>query len=276
MDIIKTFKSPAEYLEWATKAPCQWKGVLSSRSEGGRDWAGTDTYDEAYNLAKYGWVDGLKVLKQRVEIAMELGVQVPNAIKRYDIAGGYPDPVRAAAGDVFCMVSKGKDFKHKPVVKIRVDSSFSAEVDVDRVMKWGGAICSYVNQLEMMGFSTQLDWFEESFQNETKVSFGFPLKRAGEQLSLLDAVFWLAHPSSVRRISFSAMERLDVEADFSYGYGRPSVVTKPEKDVLHLTINDARDSVERNLERICDKHQKILQNDPESALGQILSGQNLD
>ncbi len=152
----------------------------------------------------------------------------------------------------------------------------SWSVSAADVMKWGGAICSYVNQLEMMGVSTQLDWFTEASAYETEVSFGFPLKRAEEQLSLLDAAFWLAHPSSLRMIYISAVERLDIERDFSLSYGSPSVVTKPEQDVLHLTINDARGSVERNLESICDKHQKILQNDPESMLGQILSGQNLD
>lgn len=63
--IIKKFNSAGAFLEWASNAPCQWRRKLSSRKTDydTRSFTGTDNYEEAYKLAKYGWEEGLKTIK---------------------------------------------------------------------------------------------------------------------------------------------------------------------------------------------------------------------
>jgi len=263
--IIKKFDSPLEYLEWASNAPTPWKGRLSSRSTENTHWYGTKNYDEAYRLAKYGWPEGLEKLAKQVDIAATLSPNVPNKRKRYDVAGTTPSPSRAAAGEPFAMATRGKDFKQKPVITLRTYFCFSSSTDVDSVTKWGAAICSYVNQLSRAGFSVQLDYYNEAKPSsgyDSSVSFQFPLKKAGEPLSLSNIAFWWMHPSSHRRVFFSALERLDVERSYESGYGYPRIVMQPKSDVFFVTIDDARDSIEGCLKVIKQKHLELLRANP--------------
>ena len=174
------------------------------------------------------------------------------------------DFARAAAGDPMAMILKGKSEKAKPIIKIRMNVGYSASVDSEDIMRWGGAVCSYIERLEKAGFSTQLDTFMESESRDggPSVSFQFPLKKAGSRLDLSDVAFWWGHPSAIRRVEFSAIERLDIERHYSDGYGYPAVVEKPEPGVLFLNIADARRTSQECLDAIFQKHQDVLREHP--------------
>ena len=79
--IIKKFRSPNDFLEWATTAESPWTGELSSRRERDSSWAGTANYDEAYKLARYGWKEGLDQLSAQVKVAAKLSPQARNPRK---------------------------------------------------------------------------------------------------------------------------------------------------------------------------------------------------
>ena len=272
--IVKKFNSPLEFLEWATHSESPWTGRLSSREtdSDARDFTGTANYDEAYQLAKFGWKEGLDRLAEQVQVAAKLSPQAPNRRKRFDVAGHSPHTPRAAAGEPFAMATRGKDFKQKPIIKIRTNYGYLGNVDTSRVMRWGAAICSYIQTLEKAGFSTQLDAFNEVSSTGPSISFQFPLKKAGQPLSLSNVVFWWGHPSAQRRISFSGRERLDVERWYSGGYGRTAVITPPEPGVLFLNIDDARDTMEECLKVISQKHRKLLEENPDPALSILKDG----
>ena len=95
------------------------------------------------------------------------------------------------------------------------------------------------------------------------LSFRFPLKDSGEYLSLSNVVFWWGHPAALRRIHFSAVERLDIQRWYGCGYGKQANVTTPDAGTLHLSIEDAGNDIEENLEIIRRKHLAIMsKNDP--------------
>lgn len=256
--IIKKFDTPLDFLEWATSAPCVWRGRLASK-EGTYSFTGTHSYEEAYNLAKFGWPEGVKMLKKEVEIAENILTPDKKPRKRFDVYGYRASPERAAAGEAFNMIRKGKTIKKRPIIKIRTNMTFNASTSREHVMRWGAAICSYVNMLERQGQSVELTNVYESESNGPSVSFQFKLKAAEEKLSLASIVFWWAHPSSLRRIEFAADEKLDIEEWFGQGYGRHKNVTPVDDDTLFLSINDAGYSMEENLEIIRKKHEKLLQ-----------------
>ncbi len=267
--IIKKFDSPLEYLEWASDTSTPWKGELSSRKTNNAQWAGTANYEEAYDLARNGWPEGLEKLAKQVDIAAKLMPSPQNKKLRYDVAGARPSPSRAAAGEPFAMATRGKDFKPKPVIKLRTYFSFASSTETDLVTTWGAAICSYVNELSHAGFSVQLDYYNEAkpsqsgdYNSSPPVSFQFPLKEAGYPLSLANVAFWWMHPSSHRRVFFSALEKLDVERGYTGGYGYPRIVMQPEKDVFYLTIDDARPKLKECLEVIKTKHAELLKSHP--------------
>lgn len=262
--IVKSFDSPFAYLQWATHAPCMWKGELASRKSDDNEWSGTPTYEDAYHLAKYGWKEGLKMLTEQVRLA-EL-MQPPTAsqpVRKYDVAGYFPNPGRAAAGEMFNMVSpEAGELSKKPVIKISVNGTYPCTINPAHVMQWGAAICSYVNQLEKVGKSVQLDYVSDFIPSGDSsmpaVSLRFPLKKAGDPLSLASVVFWWAHPSSLRRIGFSALEKLDIEQGYQHGYGRYATVMKPEEGEFYLTIDDSGRNLEESLANIRRKHMPIL------------------
>ncbi len=267
--ILKKFNSASEFVEWAANAPCKWSGKLSSRRVGRKDWSGTNTFEEAYELALYGWDEGLKKLTTQVNLADKIIAKFSAKQHSYDVAGYRPHIPRAIAGEPLNMIITPYDeIKPKPVVNIRTNFTCNSHVSSGRIMKWGAGICSYIKMLENRGYGTELYAVAESNPSSNKsnknapnTSFQFPLKHAENPLSLSNVVFWFAHPAAQRRIKFSASERLDIEKWYGGGYGRAANVTTPAKGTLALSIDDAGDSLEENLEIIRNKHMRVLEED---------------
>jgi hypothetical protein len=255
--IIKKFPSANAFLEWATHAPCLWTGELSSRRTDRQHWYGTANYEEAYQLAKYGWPEGLAMLTKEVNAARKIIPQVVERKKRYDVAGQYPAPGRAAAGEAFAMVRKGQAFKQKPVLKVRLNINANAGVPANKIMQWGASICSYIDMIETQGQSVELTTIMESSSSGPNLSFQFLQKPAHHHLSMSSVVFWWANPSAQRRINFSGKERLDIERWYGDNYGCAENVTEPDEGTLHLSIYDAGQSLEENLEIMRAKHEAM-------------------
>lgn len=262
--IVKSFASADDFVLWIKNAPILWRGQLSSET-GRRDFTGTSSLKEAMDLARYGWPEGLEMLSREVRMADHALVDIQRPTKKHDIAGVRPNPGRAAAGDAFAMVVRGNQKKSKPVLKIATRMTFSGTVPKEKIMKWGASICSYVNMLEREGFNVEL---QSKYENTTRfddgpdISIDIMLKRPEQPLSMSTLVFWWAHPSSLRRIKFAAFERMNIQrwygGAYSGSYGIPATVTTVPDDTLYLTIDDARDSAEENLEVIKAKHLEIL------------------
>ena len=141
--IVKEFNSATEFLEWATSAPCQWKGELESREKGNSKWAGTKTYEEAYDLALYGWEEGLKRLAKEFRKAQRIITPPTTRQHTFDFAGHRPHPARAAAGEPLSMIRESQaDIKPKPIINITTNFSYNANIFASKIMKWGAAICS--------------------------------------------------------------------------------------------------------------------------------------
>ena len=266
--IIKAFDSPLAFLDWASTAPAQWSSRnCESRKVGNADWAGTNTYQEAEALARYGWSDGLKLLVEKIHLADAALEPKPGIgrTKKHSVAGYYPNPARAAAGEMLSMVQplRPKADPGGNLVKIRYDISRARSVDTSTIMNMGAALASYINMLEESRYVVHLEAYSETkpLSSGSALSFRFPLKKAGYSLSAADLVFWLAHPAALRRIEFSAMERLDIEKWYAHGYGRAACVTPPPADTLYLRIDDAGHDVKTCLENIRRKHGALLMPD---------------
>lgn len=269
--ITKHFSSANEFLKWATEAPCMWEGSLASqRYDLDGEWSGTRTYDEAYKLARYGWDDGVKMLRDSIETEPVM-TEVTQPETFYDVAGDYPMPALAAAGEPFSMVMNREADINQPITKFMMNIGYPLNIRSEEIMLLGGALFSYIKALESKGLSTQLDVcmnLKPSFNlfsnlsaedqtNGSKISFYFPLKKAGQNLSIPSLIFWWAHPSSLRRIGFSAVEKLDVEKHYADSYG---CVDKPDNipfDTVYFDYEDIGETFEACLKNIRAKHKAI-------------------
>ncbi|GEM_PF-2881089 len=262
--IHKKFYSAQEFVHWIENTPVVWKDkILFSQAEH-QHKTQTENFEEAIKLAKYGWPEGLKLLAKEVKDHEEI-LEIPHRpMKKYDVAGVRPDPGRAAAGDMFSMVVKGNTKKAKPVLKIATRMTFGGDIPADDVMHWGAAICSYVNMLEREGYAVELTSRYENrapstFKVGPDVCVEVLLKKPEHPLALSSVAFWWAHPSSLRRIKFAAFERMDIEKWYSRSYGIADNVLPVPADTLYLTIEDAGDSMQENLQIIKDKHRAIFE-----------------
>jgi hypothetical protein len=258
--IEKKFGSPRAYLDWATDEPSPWKGELQSRS-GTYDFTSTRSYDEAYDLARYGWREGLNKLQNASRFAAAVSPpQAPAPARRFDVAGTYPHVPRAAAGEIFSMVSRQPpvDRDRTPIVRMEILQGYPCFMETGDIINWGACLVSAIDALEMTGKSVELTMKKEiSASGGPSLSFSFPLKKAGSPLSLSDLVFWLAHPSANRRIGFAATEKLDVEEYYSDGYGLSEFVTPHPAGVARFAMKeDNKGSFEANMEHIMDKIQR--------------------
>ncbi|HEY8189883.1 MAG TPA: hypothetical protein VIF12_04310, partial [Micavibrio sp.] len=85
--IEKFFISPRAYLDWATNQESPWKGKLESRN-GTYDFTSTHSYETAYDLARYGWKEGLKKLQDASRFAAAVSLpKAPAPARRFDVAG---------------------------------------------------------------------------------------------------------------------------------------------------------------------------------------------
>tara|TARA_B100000686_G_C16798806_1_gene984385 strand:+ start:3899 stop:4735 length:837 start_codon:yes stop_codon:yes gene_type:complete len=259
--ILLDFKNTKDYLNWIEEKKVIWrKSDLASHSSDYK-FSGTHSFDEAWQMAKYGWPQGLRLLQNAVQVARDERDLNKRPKHTFDVAGFRPSPGRAAAGDVFSMVRRGRRFDSTPIIKITTDMTYSGDTPRDRVMTWGAAICSYINALEIQGYSVELNHLFEvcSYNEGPPVSVKVNLKQPGQPLAMSSVVFWWAHPSSLRRIFFATMERLNVEKYYSQGYGIPSRVREHPSDELYLNVDQSSySSFKTNLGVIQSRHSALM------------------
>jgi len=222
-----------EWLELVQKTPrrdgpssgSSSRGVYRSRR--GMPWAGTETFEQAIELAKKGWADGLKDIKAMSEAIWKVvGQEIQKTTFVYDVAGCQPDIDRYLCGEPENMIQfvheKEQQGKGK-IVKIFVNNVASCGVSTEAMFGRGAAVVALVDALENLGFSCEVataDALGREWRGDEKVlQYNVMLKRAGQPLELDRLAFALAQPCWLRRLVFSAMEQEPPEIRSMFGVG---------------------------------------------------------
>lgn len=216
------FDSFAEFMDYIEKMPDTSLGKLSSRkdydSEGDDDdygskkdcWHGTHNFGDAMKLAREGWAEGVEMIEK---LAAGLETMTGEMVRKpeilWDVQGDFADAGLYATGVPECMGSFTEveivDGKGK-IVKILMNLSVSYGVDTKTIMRRGAAAAALIDALETAGRSCELEIAAGSEGGNKEMMTIVPVKHAGEPLELDRLAFLLAHPSSFRRLFFSAWE----------------------------------------------------------------------
>lgn len=182
---------------------------------------GTPDREVAFDLARHGWAEGRHLLAKAC-------AQMPKAAARvrvmeWDVAGAYPDPVRASAGAPDCMVSGG-DTVECPTQVIRVVVSVATPwtTSLREYINRGAAILSAIEAAELNGYPVQVEAEETVYDGDTGFSASVVLKHAGHPSDLDSLAFFLIHPSALRRVFFSLLETEHDLLHMQIGYGVPT------------------------------------------------------
>jgi len=187
---------------------------------------GTKTWDEAKYLARYGWMEGCRLLLD-AERDIPLTERSSVGNYTYDVAGVIPDVPRFIAGEPEYMIDFRRSFREtKPIIRVALSPACSYNVSPAERANWGAAVVSWIRKIEFEGGRVEIRavhvcetkvWSKKDMLIGPKVVTEITLKQADKPLVLPDICFWLMHNAAHRRIQFAIRERLDI--GFWYGSG---------------------------------------------------------
>lgn len=221
---------------------------------GGASWSGTNSFEEALELASRGWSEGLHMVG-RLGVSMfdVLGSRRDGMKTRHDTAGAWVDIGSFCMGEPEHMIDfePVREATHGPIVRIVVSGIASSMVNASTITRRGSAVMALIDCLENAGRSIELILNLHSGHAD-KLETVITLKAPGVSLSPEQLAFALCHPSTLRRLWFGVAETLPDEARKAGGfhdadnYGRCTEATDQGDIYLPmLTYNQGFDS-ERN------------------------------
>lgn len=228
----RDFDSLNDFLDWLRDTPRAWLNTKQSE-DGNYKFRGTRTYQEAQDLARFGWPEGRQNMDTALrEAARNVTLQAPPS-RWLDVGGAYPLVPAAIAGDPLNMVNIGEEQRaQRPVIRFLVSLSISGGIDKESIITRGAAILSWIDALENAGFRCEVSaCLGARFYNGTAETT-FVLKRAQEPLDIDRMAYALVHPSMLRRHLFAFLERSPKALECST-YGSPHETT-PDSDQIYF------------------------------------------
>lgn len=237
--VIHSFDTFGEYLREVQLPVYHDNARYGSRSPDS-SFCETKTYEEAIDLAKFGWKKGRELMVDKVrELALLPQLEVAPRFF-YDVSGMYPEVPLAVSGDPACMVNRGDVIvAQKRVFKIVCNMSITWHTSREAIINRGVALLSYIDYMELQGYSVELTFLSTSEAGSYSHYVMYPVKRIGEHVDIDRMSFCLAHPSSLRRLGFALVEQVRDEEFWSRycsGYGR--VMDPSKEELVSLCEND--------------------------------------
>lgn len=270
-DLVKEdFNSFGELLTTLNERPNSsfMRGCDSSRTKG-KDFTGTDSWEEAVALLKNGYTDHLQDIKQALNKNKKLNgkiySKIPHPTPENHVFGFVPNVPNAMRGLPQSMITINRIPQKRKTISILYSIGGPCWRDTDDFIESGVALVSAINIIEALGIRTRLQLgFMATSKNphDSSGEIVFPtvkLKDFGEPFALQKICFPLIHPSMFRRIGFKYLETCHLcKNNYSGGYG-----CVPDLDVLEECLNmkdtyvlDTKwihDDVDCEIEKILEK-----------------------
>jgi hypothetical protein len=233
-------------------------------------FTGAESFEAAAQLAVHGWQDGLKkVSNAKKLVKIPSNMNAPQITPRFDEEGDEVAVDRYLAGEPDQWVSfplaptpqRGK------ICKVILSACASGSFSADQLIRRGAVACALIDALETAGVRCEVelqatfsercpkDWanpippdFSDPASTNAVLSDLITLKQAQDPLDMERLVYWLAHPSALRRFFFRALEDRPpaIFEKFSCGYGMPADLPPPA-DCIFIGAMISADGAETQL-----------------------------
>lgn len=237
---IRHFDSPAQFIDYVqhTAAAEGWTDDRrASRDTQRYNFTHSTGWGEAIQLATQGWQEGLKRVTKELGMTPSTG---KSKVTLHDVAGDYPIVAKAIIGVPDSMVRRVNSVgKRRPIINLLVNVGAPAMFNSTAIENRGVAIASVIDQLEDMGYSVGLSVV--SYAVGMRGANGncgvtFPVKRAGEAMSLENMMFFTSHPAFLRRLVFAYRETMVTANDIT-SYGSSSNIQATEDEDIYFTLD---------------------------------------
>lgn len=264
------FNSLSELLKYIDNSPAKTCNVFEKRVNYKflKGFNLVRSYEEAVELAKTGWEDGKKSIKNLLDTKYNINADSVKTKPEYSIAGYQCSVPRYLQGIPTNMInSKRVPAKQKTMTVVK-HVGFLGDVSTDTIIDNSAKALAIVQKLESQGVRCNLDIISPATtshflksKEEIIVTVRVRIKNSTEKLNLGVIAFALSHPDMLRRIIFAA--RVCVANDenipdipknsFDWTIGSSmydrEVITgellKPGEKYLHNFISSVDDEVEK-------------------------------
>lgn len=211
--VTRRFNSFGEFLTQALVVPPKQDSSSSRSKTVRKDWAGTDTFEQAVALAGQGWPEGAAealALRGSIDAAVREIVATRQAKFAWDLTGDCVDVGKFLTGEPECFVTQQNDGESSSgkVVKLVANLAASGSVSTKSLFARGAVILAVVDVLESLGHRVELWIAHGSRCRQHGVFQQFALvKPASQPLDPDRIAYCLCHASCLRRLAFSVMEQ---------------------------------------------------------------------
>ena len=232
-----TWASPeafARHIEDHSASDC-WERDNAYQS-GNASFCGTETMQEAVNLAKNGWKEGAEKIEKLRSHIQSLYPKTPK-YTRYGVAGTTPNVARAVAGNLFNMRLPEEGLsKKKPVITLVCNMFANWSVDKDAISNRAAAVAAIVDQIETEGFaceviSTALTSANYRGERGFSAATSIIIKQSHQPVDLMRMAFGLGHAAMFRRLIFADWQ-LEKSCEAGLGSGLGSACGSYSKEDL--------------------------------------------
>lgn len=219
------FDSITEYLDYLDKQKTsegfRYSSLSSQQVSDEGTWEGTKTYEEAKQLAKYGYKENYDTfinLKNQLDSYIKVGAK---RIKQFnDYIGYVPDVKAYLEGSPLCMINKKNPARKQ--IDIYFNVAVSCGTNTKQIYNRGVIILSLIDLLEKKGFSVNLKLFDMTSDGNQLHYSEFRLKNTDERANPSKLYFPMCHNAWLRRLWFRLLEVTpDVNSSWTSGYGTP-------------------------------------------------------
>lgn len=241
MQHYKNYFTFSEFLNFAENGnPTIDYDLRCSRKTDDYHFYNTNDFNEAMDLAKFGWKDSFKM----VELSNNLNNLIPvSQFKEsfvYDVSGSYPDVGKYLTGEPENMVQFITEEDEKKISVI-VNGGVSWQIDQKIQFNKGAAIVSLVSKLEDLGYRVEVTLLycsKSLIKNKDIRHDSFiKIKEYHEQIDIDRFSFIFCNVAFNRRIKFSVNECLPIAKEMGYysggSYGVPSDICKNDSNILN-------------------------------------------
>lgn len=233
---IHTYKfvSLSEFLNYIkTKQPL-WSSRASEGS--GYNWYGTESLEQARSLLEHGWEEGAQNLSAELDSVLSTEQTIHTRQRSiYDVIGGNCSVPRYLQGVPTSMVRQVKQQVKQKVTTLNSNICFSSGTSTKEIIQTCVKTLNSAIAFEAKGTRVNLNtvFAVYSTDNHEVIAFSIPVKTSTERLNILKLAFPMTHPSMLRRIACSFIERCpesknspEFETCYGYAIREPEVLDK--------------------------------------------------
>lgn len=204
-----------------------FKDKTLSSKERDSCFTGTESFEEAIKLFKYGWPDGSKNLTKKLnDSSISIKPTMKNRIQK-SVAGYQVLVPNYLSGDPLNMINRKMVPVKQKVITISKSISYNAFVEKETIENESVKAMQIVKKLESQGMRVNLNLILGASKNNMTILVKIRLKKSTEKVNVSKLAFPLVHPSMLRRLLFRFEEVVPgIDPAFCYGYGTPMKVNE--------------------------------------------------